>query len=340
MGATPVEHGKWTVHLGALVLALVVFALLSLVPVGVAQEVGKVYKLGLLGTTSPSAAGHLLEAFRQRMRELGWREGQNFVLEARWAEGRMDRLHGIAAELAGLKVDIIFAASNTAVVAAKHATTTIPIVMVANDPIGSGFVKSLARPGGNITGLSYDVTPETFGKNIELLKEVVPTISHAAVLLDPTFPGAQAYWKATEDSARQLGVSLQSVEARRADDVETAFAAIIRQPAGGGVVFPGGVNFIARSQIAALAAKHRLPTIAPLREWADAGSLMSYGVSFTDLVRRATDYVDRILRGAKPDDLPVEQPTKLELIVNLKIAKALGVTIPQSLLLRADHLIE
>lgn len=327
-------------HLGALVLALVVFAPLSLVLAAEAQEAGKVYNLGLLGTTSPSATGHLLEAFKRRMRELGWTEGQNFVLEARWAEGRSDRLPGIAAELVGLKVDVIFAATNAAVVAAKHTTTTIPIVMLANDPIGSGFVETLARPGGNITGLSYDVTPETFGKHIELLKEVVPRISRAAVLLDPTYPGVQVYWKATEDAARRLGISLQSVEARRADDFEAAFAAMARKRAGGLVVFPGGVNFIARSQIMALAAKHRLPTISPLREWAHAGSLMSYGVSFVDLVRRATDYVDRIIRGAKPGDLPIEQPTKLELIINLKIAKALGVTIPQSLLLRADHIIE
>ena len=322
---------------------LVVFALalsiLAASSAADAQQPVKVYRIGLIGATNPSAGGHLVEAFRQGLRERGWIEGQNVSIEYRWAEGRTERLPGFAAEMVGLKVDVILAGTNPVVAAAKQATTTIPIVMFAADPVGSGFIDSLSRPGGNITGLTFDVTPDTFGKRLQLLKAVAPGMSRVAVIWDRTFLVAAAFWKATEESAPKLGVRLQSVEVRGANDLEGAFAAMNRERAGGLMVLAHPVAFAARSQIAALAAKNQLPAVYEFREFADAGGLMSYGVSFPDLARRAATYVDKIFKGAKPADLPVEQPTKLELVINLKTAKALGLTIPQSVLIRTDEVI-
>lgn len=303
-----------------------------------AQQADKVYRGGFLGTTSESAIRPFLGTLMQRMRELGWTE-RNFTLEARYIEDRIG-LPSAAAELVGLNVDVIIAGINAAVAAAKHATTTIPIVMMANDPVGSGFVETLARPGGNVTGLSYDIIPDTFVKHIDFLKEVVPTISRVAVLWDPTFPGGKAYWKATEDAGQRLGVSLHSAEVQYPDEFGAAFAGAVRARAGAVVVFPSDVNFLARTQIVMLAARYRLPTTSPAGEHAAAGSLMSYGANVIHIVRRAAGYVDRILRGAKPADLPVEQPTKYDLVINLKTAKDLRLTIPPALLLRADQLIK
>ncbi len=320
------------VVLGTMLLALSVSAQ--------AQPPPKVIRLGFLGATSAFTEKSRIEAFRQGLRELGYEEGKDIVIEWRWAEGKFDRLPDLAAELVRLKVNIIVTGGSTSTRAAKEVTTTIPIVMAqAPDPVGSGFVASLARPGGNITGLST-LAPGLSGKRLELLKESVPRLSRVAVFGDSNFVGNAQALRETELTARALAVQLQYLDLQGHKDIETLFqAASKRRP--DAVVVLGGPGFISqRTQVADLAAKNRLPAIYISPEYVEAGGLMMYGVRVTDLYRRAATYVDKILKGAKPADLPVEQPVKFELVINLKAAKQIGLTIPPNVLARADKMIK
>jgi len=306
-----------------------------------AQPVAKVPRIGYLAL-NPTANPHLHEAFRQGLRDLGYVEGRNVVIESRDAEGKPERLPALAAELVALKVDVLVAQPTVAALAAKQATRTLPIVFPVADPVSSGLVTSLARPGGNLTGLSI-LAPEMVGKGLELLKQAVPGVSRVAVLWDPgAFPErtAKDMRKEVEVAARALGVRLQFIEARGPDDFDRAFSEMTRARAGALTVLGGSMLFSERKRLVDLAAKNRLPAVYPWREGVDAGGLMAYGPNVADLFRRAATYVDKILKGAKPGDLPIEQPTKFELVINLKTAKALGLTIPRSLLQRADQVIE
>jgi putative ABC transport system substrate-binding protein len=279
--------------------------------------------------------------FRQGLRELGWVEGQNTVIDYRYAEGRFDRLPGLAAELVRLKVDIIVAAPTPAAAAAKKATGTIPIVMIAvGDPVGLGLIASLARPGGNVTGLSFSVGPEILGKQLELLKETVPKLRRVAILSNPANPVQPGQIREVNVAARSLGVQLQFLEARGPNEFDGAFAAMAKERVGALLVLADSMLIAHRTRLADLAARSRLPAAYGTREDVEAGGLMSYGPSLRDLFRRGATFVDKILKGAKPADLPVEQPTKFELVINLKTAKALGLTIPPSLLGRADEIIQ
>ena len=305
------------------------------------QPTGKVHRIGYLSGSSATAVLRFVEGFRQGLRDLGWVEGQNIVIDYRFAEGRFDRLPDLAAELVRLKVEVIVAGPTPPAVAAKNATGTIPIVMYAvGDPVGQGLVASLARPGGNVTGLSFTVGSETFGKGLELLKETVPEVRRLAVLSNPANASHALAIENVKVAARSLGVQLQLLEARGPEEFEGAFAAMAKERVAALLVPTDPVFFLHRARLAELAAKNRLPSVHSLREYVEAGGLMSYGPSLLDLLRRAATFVDKILKGAKPADLPVEQPTKFELVINLKTAKALGLTIPQSLLLRTDQVIE
>jgi len=317
-------------------------ALLTTPLAAVAQQTGKVARIGYLGPTSPSSSSSLLDAFRQGLRELGWVEGQNIVIDYRFAEGRYDRLPDLAAELVRLKVDLIVASPTPAVVAAKNATETIPIVMLSGsvDPVGLGFIASLARPGGNVTGLSYGVGPEIFSKALELLKETVPKVRRVAILSNPASPIQPLIIREVNVAARSVGVQLQLLEAQGPNEFDGAFAAMAKERVGALLVVADSLFIFHRTRLADLAARSRLPAAYGVREHVEAGGLMSYGPSLRDLFRRGATYVDKILKGAKPADLPVEQPTQFELVINLKTAKALGLTIPQSLLQRADELIQ
>jgi putative ABC transport system substrate-binding protein len=268
-------------------------------------------------------------------------EGQNIAIESRWAEGKYDRYPALAADLVRLKVDVIVAQGGAATQAVQQATRTIPIVMsIVLDPVGSGLVPSLARPGGNVTGTSF-MGPDLVGKQLQLLKEVVPKVSRVALLRNPANPASALGLREAEATARALGVRLQALEARNPQEIDSAFAAMTRERAGALVIFPDPIFGNQRRQIAELAAKRRLPAIhGGLPEYAEAGGLMVYSPNILDLKRRAATYVDKILKGAKPADLPVEQPTKFELVINLRTAKAIGLTIPPSLLQRADQIID
>jgi putative ABC transport system substrate-binding protein len=306
-----------------------------------AQPTGKVYRIGCILTAAPNETVHLIKALSEGLRELGYVEGRNVVVEKRFAEGRQDRLPALATELVQLKVDVLVTGSNPVIAVVKQLTATIPVVMaVSRDPVGAKFVASLARPGANITGLANDTAPEIIGKNLALLKEAVPRAARVAFLWNPVPPGAKASKNVVESAARNLGVSFQSVEVRARDDFDGAFAAMVRERANGVVVAQDPVTFDSRSQVVLLAAKNRLPAVYGVREFAEVGGLMSYGPNIADQFRRAATYVDKILKGARPGDLPIEQPTKFELVINLKTAKALGLTIPPSLLQRADQVIE
>jgi putative tryptophan/tyrosine transport system substrate-binding protein len=285
------------------------------------------------------ASKHLVEAFRQALRELGYVEGQTIVLELRWFEGRPERAPQLVAELVGLKVDVLVAATGPAAVAAKNATQTVPIVMSANDPVGLGLVGSLSRPGGNVTGLSY-FSEEIIAKRLELLKELVAGLARVGVLRNPLVPGHRILWKETEVAAQRLGVALEPIEVRGPEDFEAAFATAKQRNAQALLVFDDASTYAYRSRITALGASSRLPAMYGTREFPDAGGLMSYGPSLVFLYRGFATFVDKILKGAKPADLPVEQPTKFELVVNVGVAKALGLTVPPSLLARADEVIE
>ncbi len=307
-----------------------------------AQPAAKVYRIGLLGGYSPTSkeSSHVWEGFFQGLRELGYVEGQNILIEGRWYGDRNERLPALAAELVRLKVDVIVAGAVPAPEAAQRATSTIPIVMLNHfDPVGSGLVVSLASPGRNVTGLSLLGT-ELVGKRLQLLKEAMPGISRVAVLSDPTNPTQALLLREAEGAARSLKVQLQVLEARAPSDFAGAFSAMTKNRAGALITLGGNMFFGHRTRIVDLAAQSRLPAIYSTKEFAEAGGLMAYGVSLRESFRRAATYVDKILKGAKPGDLPVEQPTKFEMVINLKAAKALGLTIPQSLLGRADEVIQ
>jgi putative ABC transport system substrate-binding protein len=307
-----------------------------------AQQRGKVYRIGFLTAFSlslpfPSAFKPALDAFWQQLRALGWVEGQNIVVEYRWAEGRFERLPALATELVQLKVDLILVWDGLATVAAKQATRTIPIVMAFSlDAVELGFVASLAHPGTNVTGLTA-MTSDLNQKRLEILKETVPGSSRMTAL-ECKGIGGQG-WAAMQGTARALGIQLHRLDVREPDDYEGAFAAAISERAEAMVALQYYFNVFNLQRVVDLAAKYRLPAIYNMGEWVHAGGLMSYGPSFLDMFRRAATYVDKLLKGAKPADLPVEQPTKFELVINLKTAKALGITMPPSLLLLADEVI-
>ena len=323
------------------ITGLALWALLFALGVSVeAQQPKKIAKIGYLLPSTPEAAAHLLEAFRQGLRELGYVEGKSFVLELRHGEAKAERLPELARELVGLKVDVIVTATDVAIAAVKRETQTIPIVMGnSTDPVGTGFVASLARPGGNITGLS-SMSPELSGKRLELLTEVVPGLSRVAFLWNPDVRGAVLDYKEAESAASSLRLQLQSVEVVRAEDFDRAFSAVTKDRAQA-LMMPAAnpVGFAKRGQIASFAQKNRLPSIYAQKEYVDAGGLMSYGPSTPDMHGRAATYVDKILKGTKPADLPVERPRKFELVINLKTAKQIGLTIPPNVLARADTVI-
>ena len=306
-----------------------------------AQPAGKVYRIGYLSSGSASSNPRVIEAFRQGLQELGWVEGQNIVIEYRWAEGRFDRLPDLAEELVRLKADVIVASPTPGALAAKKATGTVPIVAVSlTHPVELGLVASLARPGGNVTGVSYSVGADIFGKDLELLKEVAPRVRRVAVLSNSDSPARPLTIRNVQDAARSLSLQLQLLEARGSEGFDRAFAAMAKERVGALLVVQDPAFIPYRARLVDLAAKNRLPSIFTQREDAEAGGLMSYGPSLSDLYRRAGTYVDKILKGTKPSDLPVQQPEKFELVINLKTAKALGLTIPPALLQRADQVIE
>lgn len=303
-----------------------------------AQQPAKVPRIGYLFSFIRSQGEHLWEACRQGMRELGYVEGRNVVLEPRWADGHHDRMPALVAELVRLKVDVIVAAATPANLAAKAGAGTIPVVMVAvADPVRAGLVASLARPGGNVTGLSL-LTPELSGKRLSLLIEVARQIRRAAVLSNPDNSSHVVFLQETLSAAK--GIQLQTLNARNLGELEQAFERAAKEGAQALIVFDDPVLWGHRKQIVALAAKARLPTIYGYSEFVDEGGLISYGPHRPDLYRRTASYVDRILKGANPAELPIEQPTRFELFINLKTAKALGLTVPQSVLIRADRVIE
>jgi ABC-type uncharacterized transport system substrate-binding protein len=306
-----------------------------------AQPPEKVPRVGFLGPRTRSDDAGFTDGFLQGLRELGWVEGKTIVIEYRWAEGRPDRLPDLVTELVRRKVDVIFAGSNAVAVAAKNATGTIPIVMATGgDPVGQGLVATLARPGGNVTGLSFSVGMDIVGKWLELLKEAVPKVRGVAVLSNPANPGHAPAIENVNVAARSVGVQLQHLEARGPSEFDSAFAAMARERAEALLVLLDPFFGFRRARLSELAAKSRLPAMYGSREYPEAGGLMSYGADFRHSYRRSATYVDKILKGAKPADLPIEQPTKFELVINLNTAKVLGLTIPPSLLLRADQVIE
>jgi putative ABC transport system substrate-binding protein len=307
-----------------------------------AQTAGKTYRIGILGNvplTDPEGAT-LWGAFIQGLRELGYVEGQNVTIEHRSSEGHYERLPALAGDLVRLKVDVIVVPADQNARVAQQATRTIPIVGAGlGDPTGTGLVASLAHPGGNVTGVSF-ISSEQAGKEIELLTEIIPGVSRVAVLSNPTNPINRVLLREANAAARSLRLHLQASEIREPDDLGRAFAAMTRERVGALLVLPDGMFLLHRARIVDLAAKRRVPAVYALREHVDAGGLVFYGASLRDGFRRVATYVDKILKGAKPADLPIEQPTKFELVINLKTAKALGLTIPPSLLRRADQVIE
>jgi len=305
-----------------------------------AQQAGKKsYRIGFVWD-SPAVWPHALEAFREGLRDLGWIEGKNIFIEYRWAEGRFDRLPSLMEDLVRLKVDLIVAPTSIYTGAAKRATATIPIVFVSHaDPIGSGHVASLARPGANATGLTI-VMSETMAKSLDLLKATIPELTRVAVIWDPATPSHVPALKAVEAVGRSLGLRLQTLAVRSATEFDSAFSAIVKEGAGAVLVLSTPVFMGGAKRLAELALTHKLPTMFGPREHVEAGGLLSYGPDRADLYRRAAAYVDKILKGVNPADLPVQQATKFELVINLKTAKALGLTIPQSVLLRANEVID
>ena len=306
-----------------------------------AQQVGKTPQIGYLGVSSPSLEPHYVEAFRQKLRELGHVEGKNIAIEYRWAEGQDDRLPNLASELVRLKPDVIVTTGTPGAVAAMQATKTIPIVMASSaDPVGSGLVASLARPGGNVTGFTI-LGPELEGKRLELLKQAVPGLSRLAVLWNPSNPGIVSYFETVKNAGRALQISLGPVvEIRRSDELDSAFTAIASARPHALVVIADRFLLSHRKQIVEFAAVKRLPTMYPYREYVDAGGLMSYAPSNIELFLGTAIYVDKILKGAKPGDLPIQEPTKFELVINLKTAKALGLDVPLHLQQLANEMIE
>jgi len=305
--------------------------------IALAQAGAKVYRVGFFLGASGDSVATLFAAFREGMRDLGYVEGRNVVFERRYADGHMERLPDIADELARLRVDVIVTGSSIHVAAAVQATKTIPIVMVFTaDPVQAGFVKSLARPGGNVTGLSADASRELWSKYIAILKEIVPNLSRVGVLGQIR---AQVEFAQLEAASRQLGIALEVADIRSPDDLDAALSTMTAKRIGALLVVVSPLTYLLREAIAQAAIRHRLPTISNANQYAEAGLLMSYGPKLEDLYRHAATYVDKILRGAVPAELPVEQPSRFELTINLKTANALAMTIPQSLLIRAETLI-
>jgi putative tryptophan/tyrosine transport system substrate-binding protein len=305
-----------------------------------AQQPGKVARVGFLGNSTAALEANLVKPFRDGLRELGYEEGRDTVIEYRWADGRYERFPVLIAELVALKVDVIVTAGTPASVAVKNATTAIPLVMVAvGDPVATGLVASLARPGGNITGLT-SMSVEMEGKRLELLREVIPKISHIAVLWNAASPIQIIEEAEVQAAAQVLGMKMLSLGVRTREEIEEALAAIMRERAEALLVLADRLFLHHRMRIMDFAAEERLPGVHAYRELVEAGGLMSYGPSYAEMHRRAATYVDKILKGAKPADLPVERPTKFELVINLKAAKVLGLTMPPSIILRADEVIE
>jgi ABC-type uncharacterized transport system substrate-binding protein len=305
-----------------------------------AQQGERIHTIGYLNAGAFDPTSPVLTSFLNALPELGWIEGKNVIIEYRFAENRLERLPEFAAELARLKVDVIVGIGTLAPLAAKRATTTIPIVMTAaGDPLGSGLVASLARPGGNVTGMSL-MAPELGGKRLELLKELLPRLARVAVLWNAANPYAALVFKETQTAGRALGIEVQSLEVRSPDDFNGAFETVRREHPDALITVEDPLSFNHRKLIADFAARQLLPTLHGFKEDVAAGALMSYGASLADLSRRAAGYVDKILRGAKPADLPVQQPTKFDLVINLTTGKALGLSVPPTLLARADEVIE
>ena len=320
------------------VVAALVLVFGTTVLAAVAQQAERVYRIGLLTLASDLTGPHA--AFFEGLRELGYIEGRNITVERRFAAGDVDQLNHLAAELVRLKVDLIVASATPPAQAAQKATTTIPIIFVGViDPAGAGLVANLARPDRNITGLSL-LAAQLSGKRLELLKEIVPKLSRVAIIANPVNASNPLQLREAEASARILGVGTQVLEVRAPNDFDTAYLAAVRGRAGAILVLDDPLSFFERTRIAALAVRHRLPTMYGFRESVKAGGLIAYGTSVPDHYRRAATYVDRILKGARPADLPVEQPTMFDLVINMKTAKVLGLTIPPSLLLRADEIVE
>jgi putative ABC transport system substrate-binding protein len=323
-------------------LAMVSGSLLVAPLAAEAQQAGKVWRIGVLAGSPPTTpeAARPWEALMLRLRELGYVEGQNLVVERRWAEGRADRYHELAAELVALKPDVIIAAFTPSVSAAKRATSTIPIVMaIAGDPAGTGLVASLSRPGGNITGMSLQNSPELAGKRLELLKEAFPGLSRVGLLVNRTLPHRDFIWRDLQRAAVSIGVKLEPFEVRGPEDFSGGLTTKGSEAFEALVVHPDPLAFNHRREIAEFGLKRKMP-VAAAYGFAEAGCLMSFDAHWPDLFRKAATYVDRILKGAKPGDLPIEQPTEFKVIINLKTAKAIGLTIPPSLLARANQVIE
>ena len=323
-----------------ILLSAVVTLVFASVHLADAQQTVKVPRIGYVGAGSPATAGHHAQAFVQGLRELGYVDGQNILIEYRWAEGRLENLPAFVADLVHLKVDVIVSSATPAIRFAKEQTSAIPIVMAGvTDPVGAGFVASLARPGGNITGLTH-LSPDLTGKRLELLKEVVPRLLRVAVLWNPNHPGQPLAYKESVVAAQALKVTLISMESRNREEIERVLSGMGKKHPQALFELPDPLIFFNRELITQFAAKQRLPAMYSFREYVDAGGLMSYGTSFPDLFHRAATYVDKILKGATPADLPVEQPRKFELVINLKTAKQISLTIPPNVLVRADRVIK
>jgi putative tryptophan/tyrosine transport system substrate-binding protein len=325
----------------SVLIVLLLVALISGFQSVGAQDRATIPRIGIITTGSPEALAHLLDGFQEGLRQHGYVDGQNVRLEVRYAEGKAERLSVFAKELASTKVDVIVAIPNPSIQAAQQATQTIPIVMpIGSDPVGAGFVNTLARPGRNITGLSA-YSPELNGKRLEFLKESLPKLSQVALLVSGNFPGNAIDLKDTEAAARSMQLQTHLLEVRDTSDLAAVFKTIVQKRIEAATVFPGQPTLFAnRKQVVEFGAKYRLPIIYPLADYVVGGGLMSYGVNNLDLFRRAASYVDKILKGANPAELPVEQPTKFELVINLKAAKQIGITIPPNVLARADRVIK
>ena len=309
-------------------------------PLANTQQAGKVYRIGYLSAPSRKSVENALEAFLRALRELGWIEGQNLIIEYRWADGKTERLPEFAAELVRRNVDLIVAPAASAALAAKNASSTIPIVMMfPNDPVAVGLVTSLRNPGGNVTGTTFTPGPEIYGKQLQILRESVPNASRMAILWNPADVATPLQLREVEGAARSLGIRLQRAEARGPEEFDAAFAAMARERAEALIVANSATFLIHATRLAELALKGRLPTMFSYRENVEAGGLMAYAINMSDFIGRAAAYVDKILKGAKPGELPVEQPTKFEFMINLKTVKVLGLTIPQQVLVRADAVI-
>jgi len=328
-----------TQQVGLAILALTLGLIVS--PLATeAQETGRIYRIGFLGNSTAALEANLVGPFREGLRGLGYIESTNTQVEYRWAEGKYERFPALIAELIALKVDVIVTAGTPAAVAVKKATTSIPLVMVAvGDPVGTSLVASLSRPGGNATGLS-SIAPDMEGKRLQLLREVLPNVSHIAVLWNPANLFHVGSSKQARDAAQVMGIKLQFFAARSTEELPNAIVAILKDRPQALVVFADRVFLHNRTRIMDFALESHLPTAVTHQELVDNGGLMSFGANYPDMHRRAAIYVDKILKGAKPGDLPIEQPTRFELVINLKTAKALALTIPASVLLRADRVIE